>query len=141
MMQMTIGQLSLRTGVTVKTLREYEGMGLIYTVGRSAGNYRLFDESALWCVEVIRNLRSLGLTVAEVREIAQIYLGQPDEPIDPHIATRVRAARSRIEARIRELQQLRRRIDKFQASHALEFAAPGNTDPRGNDPRRRKEPA
>ena len=32
---MTIGVLSRRTGVSVKTLREYEGMGLIYTVGRS----------------------------------------------------------------------------------------------------------
>lgn len=136
---MTIGQLSRLSGVNVKTLREYEGMGLIYTVGRSSGNYRLFDESALWCVEVIRNLRSLGLTVAEIREIAGIYLGQPDEPIAPHIAMRVRGARSRIDARIRELQQLRRRIDKFQASHALEFAAAGGSDPRATDPRRRKE--
>ena len=46
---MTIGRLSQRTGVPVKVLREYEDMGLIYTVGRSAGNYRLFDEDAL-CV-------------------------------------------------------------------------------------------
>jgi MerR family transcriptional regulator, copper efflux regulator len=45
---MTIGRLSRRTGVLVKVLREYEDMGLIYTVGRSAGNYRLFDEDALW---------------------------------------------------------------------------------------------
>jgi hypothetical protein len=35
--------------VPVKALREYEDLGLIYTVGRSAGNYRLFDEEALWC--------------------------------------------------------------------------------------------
>ena len=137
-MQMTIGQLSRRTGVNVKTLREYEGMGLIYTVGRSAGNYRLFDESALWCVDIIRNLRSLGLTVAEVREIAGIYLGQPNEPIAPHIAVRVRAARSRIDARIHELQQLRRRIDKFDASHAVELAAAGRSGPRATDPRRHK---
>jgi len=41
---MTIGALSRRTGVPVKALREYEDLGLIYTVGRSAGNYQLFDE-------------------------------------------------------------------------------------------------
>ena len=34
---MTIGTLARRTGVPVKTLREYEDMGLIYTVGRKAG--------------------------------------------------------------------------------------------------------
>lgn len=140
-MQMTIGELARRTGVTVKTLREYEGMGLIYTAGRSPGNYRLFDESALWCVEVIRNLRSLGLTVAEVREIAGIYLGQPDEPIAPQIALRVRAARSRIDARIHELRELRRRIDKFEAAHAVEVAAAGRSDSPARDPRRRKQPA
>lgn len=138
-MQMTIGQLSRRTGVAVKTLRDYEGMGLIYTVGRSPGNYRLFDESALWCVDVIDKLRSLGLTLAEVREIAAIYLGQPDEPIAPHIAARVRGARSRIDARIQELQQLRRRIDKFEASRAEELAAAGRSDLRATDPRRRKQ--
>jgi len=49
--------LSRRTGINVKTLREYEVMGLIYTVGRSPGNYRLFDESALWCIEELEQLR------------------------------------------------------------------------------------
>jgi len=34
---MTIGELSRRTDVAVKALRAYEGMGLIYTVGRSPG--------------------------------------------------------------------------------------------------------
>lgn len=67
---MTIGALSRRTGVPVKALREYEDAGLIYTMGRSPGNYRLFDETALWCVGVIGTLRALGLTLAEIRELA-----------------------------------------------------------------------
>jgi MerR family regulatory protein len=41
---MTIGTLSRRTGVPVKALRAYEDMGLLYTVGRSPGNYRLFGQ-------------------------------------------------------------------------------------------------
>src|SRR5260370_33160595 len=135
--QMTIGELSRRTGINVKTLREYEGMGLIYTVGRSPGNYRLFDESALWCVEVIRNLRSLGLTVAEIREIAGIYLAKPDESIAPLLASRVRAARSRINARIEELEQLRQRIDEFEATHAAELAGERDSGLIATDPRSR----
>jgi len=134
---MTIGELSRRTAINVKTLREYEGMGLIYTVGRSPGNYRLFDESALWCVDVIRNLRSLGLTVAEIREIAGIYLGKPAESIGPHLASRVRAARSRVDARIDELEQLRRRIDEFETTHAAELAGDSDSDLRATDPRSR----
>ena len=48
---MTVGELSRRTAVPVKALREYHDLGLIYSVGRSAANYRLFDKSALWCKE------------------------------------------------------------------------------------------
>lgn len=71
---MTVGTLSRRTGVPVKLLREYEDAGLIYTAGRSEGNYRLFDDEALWCVEVITSMRGLGLTLAEIRELTDIYL-------------------------------------------------------------------
>ncbi len=134
-MQMTIGELSRRTGMPVKALREYEGLGLIYTVGRSPGNYRLFDESAFWCVGVIRSLRALGLTVAEIKEIAGIYLGRPDEPIGPHLAGHLRAARARIDARIDELQQLRRRIDEYETTHAAELSGHADSDVRSTDPR------
>jgi DNA-binding transcriptional MerR regulator len=132
---MTIGQLSRRTGMPIKALREYADMGLIYTAGRSPANYRLFDESALWCVHVIRGLRSLGLTVAEIREIAGVYLMQADQPIGPHLAGRLSAARTRIDARIAELQEFRRRIDGFEAVHRLELAGQGDADFRDADPR------
>ena len=65
-MVMTIGTLSRRTGVSVKALRAYQDMGLIYTMGRSAGNCRLFGDDALWCVGVVGGLRSLGLTLEEI---------------------------------------------------------------------------
>jgi hypothetical protein len=39
-----------------------------YIAGRSEANCRPFDESALWCVQVIRNLRSLGLTLTEIQD-------------------------------------------------------------------------
>lgn len=44
---MTIGQLARRTGVPVRTLREYERLGLLYTLARSESNYRLFTEETL----------------------------------------------------------------------------------------------
>jgi MerR family copper efflux transcriptional regulator len=41
-----MGELSRRTGLSIKEIREYEGLGLIYSVGRSDSGYRLFDSSA-----------------------------------------------------------------------------------------------
>ena len=91
---MTIGRLSQRTGVPVKVLREYEDMGLIYTVGRSAGNYRLFDEDALWCIGVVSGLRTLGLTLNEIQELASSYLAHPGEQVGQRLAGVLKVVRA-----------------------------------------------
>lgn len=131
---MTVGELARRTGTTVKALREYEAMGLVYSIGRSEGNYRLFDDSALWCVHVIHTLRGLGLTLAEIAALAGVYLERPHEPIGPHLAEQLRAVRSRIDARIAELEQARRRIDEFETAHADELRGRSGADFRDTDP-------
>lgn len=113
---MTVGELSRRTGVPVKTLRQYTDWGLIYTVGRSAANYRLFDADALWCVGLIGELRGLGLTVAEIRELTAT-----PAPIGPHLADLLHDSRARLTARIAELQQTLRRIDEFEGTHEAEL--------------------
>ena len=129
---MTIGELSRRSGTPVKALRAYTDMGLVYSAGRSPAGYRLYDESALWCATVIGQLRGLGLTVAEIRELAVIYLGRPGEPIGPHVAGLLRRARDRAAARIAELQGLRRRIDEVLAGSGDDLAGDAfrETDPR-----------
>ena len=130
---MTIGALSRRTGVPVKALREYEDMGLIYTIGRSAGNYRLFDDEALWCVAVVTSLRGLGMTMAEIGDLAANYLQRSDEPIGPRMAEVLRAVRARTEHRIAELREVLQRIDDYQVQFADQLA--GHADFRALDPR------
>ena len=132
---MTIGVLARRTGVPVKTLREYEDLGLIYTVGRSAGNYRLFGEEALWCVGVVGALRGLGLTLSEIREIAAAYLGDTKEPIGPRLAKVLQAVRVRTQTRINELRAQLARIDEYEAAHRAELS--GRAAFRMDDPRAR----
>jgi MerR family transcriptional regulator, copper efflux regulator len=130
---MTIGTLSRRTGVPVKTLRVYEDMGLIYTVGRSAGNYRLFGDEALWCAGVVGGLRGLGLTLAEIRDLAGTYLQGTGEPVGPRLAAMLQAVRARTEQHIAELQQRLQRIEEFETARAAELA--GQVDFRDQDPR------
>ena len=115
---MTIGQLARRSGMTIKALREYDRRGLLQPLGRSASNYRLFDESALGCLEVIRSLRSLGLTLNEIQAISAVCCRPPNEPIGPHVGEKLHGTLKRVDARIAELQALRERILDFQVSHA-----------------------
>jgi DNA-binding transcriptional MerR regulator len=130
---MTIGELSRRTGLSIKAIREYEALGLIYSAGRSEGNYRLFDETALWCARVITEWRSVGLTIKEIKQLADAYLAKRHEPIGPKIAAALDRAEQRVEKQIHDLDALRGRIAAYRADNAAalvgraDFAAP---DPR-----------
>jgi MerR family copper efflux transcriptional regulator len=115
---MTIGQLSQRTGVPIKVLREYEALGFLYTLGRSESNYRLFGEETLWCVQVIQGLRSLGLTLKEIQALTTRYRERPEEPIDSLLDATLAQARARVETQIAQLEELRQRILEFQAVRA-----------------------
>ncbi|HEY3771768.1 MAG TPA: MerR family transcriptional regulator [Solirubrobacteraceae bacterium] len=134
---MTVGQLAVRTGLSIKSIRELEGRGLIYTAGRSPANYRLFDESALWCAQVIGSLRSLGLTIKEIEQLAGVYLDRPDEPIGPHLAALVERAEQRIEERIRDLEQIRERIRRFRSERRDVLGGAAANELTASDPRRR----
>jgi MerR family transcriptional regulator, copper efflux regulator len=115
---MTIGRLSRRTSVPIKVLRTYEDLGFLYTLGRSESNYRLFGEEAVWCVQVIQGLRSLGLTLKEIRTLVMCYLERPGEPSGVLLEAHLVQAIARVEARITALQALRQRILEFQAACA-----------------------
>jgi MerR family transcriptional regulator, copper efflux regulator len=125
---MTIDELSRRTGMSLRALRRYEAMGLIYTAARSPRNSGLFDETALRCVHVIRSLRALGLSLGEIRQLAGIYLAHPDQPIGSALAERLSAVRARLDRRAAKLRELRRRLDEFEAATGrTSLAWPGPT--------------
>lgn len=122
---MTVGELSRHTGMPIKKLRQYEGMGLIYNQGRSPGGYRLFDQDALWCVEVIRGLRELGLTEAEIKDLGTFHDAHPEQPLGPQIVRVLTKVRARSRDRIEELERRLSRIDGFDSSRLGLESPPG----------------
>jgi len=136
---MTIGRLARRAGVSIRALREYDTLGLLYGLGRSGSNYRLFDESALWCLQMIGSLRSLGLTLKEIQEISAVYVEHRGEPIGPHLREKLDRALDRTDARIAELQEIRRRVRGFRAAHATALAGRAHLELYAMDPRRQQQ--
>ncbi len=112
---LSIGQLSARTGVPIKVLREYEGLGFLYTLGRSESNYRLFGDDTVWCVQVVQGLRSLGLTL---KDIQALLTDCPDDLIGALLDAPLAQVLARVEAQIAQLEALRQRILEFQAACA-----------------------
>ena len=66
---MRIGELAHRTGITTKTLRYYEQIGLLYEPERHANGYRDYPEEAVERVRFIRDAQATGLSLAETGEI------------------------------------------------------------------------
>lgn len=69
---MRIGELADRAGVSAKTVRFYESIGLMEEPVRRANGYRQYDEAALERLRFIRDAQAAGLTLAEAREIVEL---------------------------------------------------------------------
>jgi DNA-binding transcriptional MerR regulator len=66
----TIEQVAARTGLTKRTLRYYEEVGLLLPTDRTEGNYRRYNEEDIQRLERIKKLRDLlGFSLADIREL------------------------------------------------------------------------
>jgi DNA-binding transcriptional MerR regulator len=65
----SIGELSRRTGLSVRTIRFYSDSGVVAPTSRSPAGYRLYDLDALLHLELVRTLRELGMDLATVQRV------------------------------------------------------------------------
>lgn len=65
----TIGKLSELTGVSARSIRHYERLGLLDNISKSESGYRLFDVKHVAKLQQIKLLMSLGFTLSEISEI------------------------------------------------------------------------
>ena len=103
----TIGELARRTGASIKALRLYDHYGLLVTVGRSEGNYRLFTDDALACVRAIKTLQAAGLSLRDMRDLTRIW-GRPD--FRGRFSELLADALDRTDAKLARLQSSRRAL-------------------------------
>lgn len=66
---MTIGQLAERTGLAVRTLRFYADAGILPAAGRTEAGYRVFGDDAVPRARLVRTLRELGISLADVKRV------------------------------------------------------------------------
>jgi DNA-binding transcriptional MerR regulator len=109
----TVGQLSRRTGISIKAIRDYTDHGLVNTRGRSAAGYRTYTSEALWCLQFITTLRDLGLTLAEIRGLTHPH----PQPPGLRLAGLLAASRERVNERVAALQATLARIDAYERDH------------------------
>jgi DNA-binding transcriptional MerR regulator len=100
----TITELTREFGISTRTLRFYEDEGLIHPERR--GRTRLFRSADRRLIMEILRGRRIGFTIAEIREIIQVYKDPPGE------AGQLRLLMKRVEEKREELQQKRKDIEE-----------------------------
>jgi len=106
--ELSIGELSDRSGVTTSALRFYEAEGLIHAE-RSPGGQRRYHRDALRRVAFVRIAQQVGLSLEEIRE-ALATLPESRTPTQKDWERLSASWRPRIDAQIRVLERLRDRL-------------------------------
>ncbi|MFE9137413.1 redox-sensitive transcriptional activator SoxR [Streptomyces sp. NPDC007355] len=103
--ELTVGQLSARSGAAVSALHFYEAKGLISS-RRTAGNQRRYSRDALRRVAFVRAAQRVGIPLATIRE-ALAQLPEERTPTNDDWAKLSAAWRTELDERITQLGRLR----------------------------------
>ncbi|MCG5219171.1 HEAT repeat domain-containing protein [Streptosporangium sp. KLBMP 9127] len=101
---MLIGDVARRSGVSARMLRHYDSLGLVRPTGRTDAGYREYSSEDIRRIFQIESLRSLGLSLREVRRA----LDDPDFTPSELVDDLIRQTRERIAAETELLTRLRR---------------------------------
>jgi DNA-binding transcriptional MerR regulator len=101
---LSIGELAKRTGVSTRTIRYYEELGILPRPERTDGGTRRYPREYIFYVEGARTLKDLGFGLEEIAELGKFALtGTWDSERSRSILTR---KLSELEHRIRVLNRL-----------------------------------
>jgi len=101
-----IGELARRTGLTIRTLRHYDALGLLRPSDRTPSAYRLYSPADLTRLLHIQSLKTLGLTLSEIARALDDPAYAPQHVLQKHIEV--------LEARVAQEQELVSRLHKLQ---------------------------
>ena len=111
----TIAEVCETTGLSTRTVRYYEELGLLPGVRRRAGGRRVYGPDEIERLGFIQRLKALGLSLADVKELNAVYgiagstramLERLDEQLGRHVED--------VGGRIGELTALRDEIQKYR---------------------------
>lgn len=108
-----IGQVAERTGLSHRTIRHYDEVGLVTPSGRTDGGFRLYTGGDVERLLLIRRMKPLGFALEEMKQLLDTVDSLRENPADID-------ARTALEAFISETEDRRARLAR-QLSMADEF--------------------
>jgi DNA-binding transcriptional MerR regulator len=121
---MRIGELSRRTGVSVRSLRYYEDQGMLAS-RRTPGGHREYGDDAVGAVERIQSLFAAGLCSEKIVELLPCMRDRDRGAPTPDLLDRLAVERTRIDGMIARLEHSRDLLDGVIAETAAASAPAG----------------
>jgi len=119
---MRIGELATAVGVSAKTIRYYEALGLLPPPARTTAGYRTYGPADRERLHFIRTARDVGLTLAEIRAILDLRDG--GQPPCIHVRELLNRKIAAIDVQLRALTAWRRELVRLRDT-AVAPGAPG----------------
>lgn len=122
---MQIGEVSERTGLSLRTIRHYEDVGVVAPSERSTGGFRLYTEAEVHRLALIRRMRPLGFCLEDVRALLDLLerlpdtggpLPESDEQAHEELVTRLRKYWEQADARCEDLRRELGAAEEFARS-------------------------
>lgn len=120
---MHIGELAERTGLSLRTLRHWDEVGLVHASGRTEGGFRLYTGDDEQRVRLIMRMKPLGFSLEEMGELARALDVSPEAPLDGMAADRADYFRTESHERREKLAGQLAAADEF-----LRRIEPGTAD-------------
>lgn len=113
--RMHIGELAERTGLSLRTIRHYDEVGLVKPSGRSDGGFRQYDADDLSRLMLIRRMKPLGYTLEEMAELLSVIDARQREAATAETDAALERFREDAAARRRRLAEQLAMADEFIA--------------------------
>ena len=104
----TVNEVSLLTGVSVRTLHHYDAIGLLKPAKLTAAGYRLYDDTALARLRCILFYRELQFSLREIKTMLDSPDFDPAAALEQQI-TLLQARRDRLQALIDHARALQKK--------------------------------
>lgn len=129
---MQIGTVADRIGLSLRTIRYYEEVGLVVPAGRSPGGFRLYSERNVDQLRLIMRMKPLDFSLDRMRDLLDA-VGElaadppPDAARAAELAARVATHRAAVEQKVVSLRDQLARAEEFAALLASPSTLPGAT--------------
>jgi len=111
---LTIGQLAHKVGLTSKTIRYYESVQLLKPPKRADNKYRLYSQEDIIRLSLIKQGRTLGLSLGEVKGLVDEGLGGTCEDLKESIILKLPNYIQSVKDRISGLQRFLQEMEILQ---------------------------